>query len=109
MIIDSFFTLALLPRLQDEICDVLGFAADLNYGFTKVRFPVHCPVGPRLQLRLALGSIEEVAGDGLHLLLVDAFEAESVAQPACRAEMLGRMCCSAPAGATPSAAGGTSA
>ena len=54
----GFLTLSLIARLRDQIYDVDGIAARINYGCDKLRFLEPVPSGGRVRLRLLLKSIE---------------------------------------------------
>src|SRR6202050_5116815 len=45
----GFMTLALLPRLQQQIYTVNGIKLAINYGLNKVRFPAPVPVGSKVR------------------------------------------------------------
>jgi acyl dehydratase len=54
----GFLTLSLIARLRDQIYDVDGVAARINYGCDKVRFLEPVPSAGRVRLRLNLAKIE---------------------------------------------------
>lgn len=54
----GFLTLSLIARLRDQIYDVDGIAARINYGCDKLRFLEAVPSGGRVRLRLFLKAIE---------------------------------------------------
>ena len=54
----GFLTLSLIARLRDQIYDVEGVAARINYGCDKVRFLEPVPSGSHVRLRLKLAKIE---------------------------------------------------
>lgn len=50
--------LALIPRLQRQIFHIARRGAGLNYGYDKVRFTAPVPVGGRIRLHQALGTVQ---------------------------------------------------
>ncbi len=54
----GFLTLSLIAQLRDQIYDVEGIAARINYGCDKVRFLEPVPSGSRVRLRLTLSRME---------------------------------------------------
>src|SRR3712207_3315865 len=85
----GLFTLSLGPGLRGETMDFEGFAAVLNYGYGKVRFPAPLPVGSKVRLRTALLGVEEVQG-GVQIVIGQTFEREGGDKPVCVAEQLAR-------------------
>ena len=81
----GFFTLSLLPYLNNQIFKLDGFAFALNYGLNKVRFPSPLPVGDRVRMRLRLTAVDDVAG-GAQLTSELTFEREGGEKPVCVAE-----------------------
>ena len=53
----GFLTLSLIAQLRDQIYDVAGVAARINYGCDTVRFLEPVPSGGRIRLRLALARV----------------------------------------------------
>lgn len=78
----GLYTLALGPKLLEQIFVVQKFQYGLNYGYDRVRFT--SPVQPRCRLRMTahLESAEPVAG-GLKLRIRQTFEIEGQEKPAC--------------------------
>jgi acyl dehydratase len=54
----GFLTLSLIAQLRDQIYDVDGVAARINYGCDKVRFLAPVPSGSRVRLKLRLARME---------------------------------------------------
>jgi acyl dehydratase len=54
----GFLTLSLIAQLRDQVYDVDGVAARINYGCDKVRFLEPVPSGSRVRLRLKLARME---------------------------------------------------
>src|SRR6185503_3171341 len=44
----GYLTLALAPRLLDEVLPLGGYAMAVNYGLDKLRFPAPLPVGDQV-------------------------------------------------------------
>lgn len=53
----GFLTLSLIAQLRDQIYDVDGIAARINYGCDKLRFLEPVPSGGRVRLRLLLKAL----------------------------------------------------
>jgi len=85
----GYFTLSLGPALTAEIVAMEGFSYVVNYGLDRVRFPAPMPVGGRVRMRLALGSVQQVPG-GVQITLEQVFEREGGDKPDCVAESLAR-------------------
>jgi len=86
----GFFTLSLLPYLNNQIFKLDGFAFALNYGLNKVRFPAPLPVGGRVRMKGKVASVEPIPG-GAQLALELTFEHEGGEKPVCVAETLARV------------------
>jgi acyl dehydratase len=85
----GLYTLSLGPGLRGETLSLEGFAAVLNYGYGKVRFPAPLPVGSRVRLRTTLAGVEEVPG-GVQIVIGQVFEREGGDKPVCVADQLAR-------------------
>jgi acyl dehydratase len=86
----GYYTLALTPVLLDEIFPLDRFAAAINYGLDRLRFPAPLAVGTRVRLHAALDRLEPFAG-GAQLTLTLTFEREGGDKPVCAAEALIRV------------------
>ena len=86
----GYYTLALVPKLLDEVFPLTRFAAAMNYGLDRVRFPAPLPVGARVRMRATLDRIEALRG-GATLALTATFEREGSGRPVCVAQVLVRV------------------
>jgi acyl dehydratase len=86
----GYYTLALVPKLLDEVFPLNRFAVAMNYGLERVRFPAPLPVGARARLHARLERVEEVPG-GATLTMKLTFEREGGERPVCVAEALVRV------------------
>jgi acyl dehydratase len=86
----GYYTLALVPKLLDEVFPLNRFAVAMNYGLERVRFPAPLPVGARVRLHARLERVEEVPG-GATLTMKLTFEREGGERPVCVAEALVRV------------------
>ncbi len=62
----------------------------INYGLDKVRFPAPVKVGSRIRLAGRVASVDEVAGNGVQMLLDFTVEIEGADKPACVARAIYR-------------------
>ncbi len=84
----GYLTLSLLPQLNQQIMQLKGVKASINYGLDKLRFPAPVPSGSRVRSRLALASLK-AQGDGRYLAkYTTTIEIEGGEKPACVAENL---------------------
>lgn len=81
----GYLTLALIPRLLDDVVQISGFSATLNYGLNRVRFPAAVPVGSRIRLQGTLASFAP-ARVGYELVITSVIEIDGVDKPACVAD-----------------------
>lgn len=79
-IVHGYFVLSLGPMLSAQVARFTGFAAGLNYGLERVRFPAPLPVGARVRLRLRLIELTDVPG-GVRVTLERTFEREGGDRP----------------------------
>jgi acyl dehydratase len=86
----GYYTLALVPKLLDEVFPLTRFAAAMNYGLDRVRFPAPLPVGARVRMHARLDGVEAVPG-GATLTLTASFEREGGERPVCVAQVLVRV------------------
>jgi acyl dehydratase len=85
----GYFTLSLAGRFLQEMLSVQGFAAGINYGLEKVRFPAPMPTGDSLRMRLAIETVDEVRG-GVQVMCSLTFERRGGDKPVCVAQALVR-------------------
>ncbi|QNF95779.1 MaoC family dehydratase [Janibacter sp. YB324] len=84
----GYLTLSLLPKLQNELRQVTGISAAVNYGLDSLRFPTPVPAGSRVRLTLTITGVQP-RPDGSTLLRSRAeIEVEGHDRPACVADTL---------------------
>lgn len=85
----GFLTLGLLPLFLSEAVQVEGAGMTVNYGVNRVRFPSPLPVGSRVQGRIKVLAVEEIAG-GAQVEWEVTVEREGGDKPVCVAQLLVR-------------------
>ncbi len=83
----GYLTLALAPRLMDQIYKVDGVRLRINYGLNRVRFTEPVKSGARVRMTLKLLSIDPTP-KGVRVTTEAYFEIEGVQRPACIAELV---------------------
>jgi acyl dehydratase len=86
----GYLTLALVIPLFGELLRMEGIRMGINYGLDKVRFPSPVRVGAKIRLAARVVSAEDVAGDGVQLVLDFTVEIDGVDKPACVARAVYR-------------------
>jgi acyl dehydratase len=86
----GYLTLALVIPLFGELLEVRGVRMSVNYGLEKVRFPSPVPVGSKIRLGAKVVSVDEVAADGVQLVLDFVVEIDGQDKPACVARVVYR-------------------
>ncbi|QUR65881.1 MaoC family dehydratase [Mycobacterium spongiae] len=86
----GFMTLALLPRLQQQIYRVNGIKLAINYGLNKVRFPAPVPVGSRVRATSTVAAVEDLGDGAVQATMATTVEIDGSAKPACVAESVVR-------------------
>jgi acyl dehydratase len=86
----GFMTLALLPRLQQQIYRVNGIKLAINYGLNKVRFPAPVPVGSKVRAQSTLVGVDDLGNGAVQATVSTTVEIEGSAKPACVAESVVR-------------------
>jgi len=86
----GYLTLSLLIPLFGELLEIRGVRMSVNYGLEKVRFPSPVPVGAKIRMAATVVSVEEVAGDGVQMLLGCTVEVDGSDKPACVAQAVYR-------------------
>ena len=83
----GYLSVSLIPHLAGALLPREGFAAGINYGSNKVRFPLPLPVGTRVR---GWSTLLEVAEHPLGLMITQKveIEGEGLAKPVCVAETL---------------------
>lgn len=85
----GYLTLALSNYFLPQVVDVRGFAAGVNYGMEKVRYPAPVPVGSNIRAGVELVGVQEVSG-GIQTTMRITIEVEGADKPACVIESLSR-------------------
>ncbi len=83
----GYLTLALAPRLMDQIYRVDNIRLRINYGCNKVRFTEPVKSGGRVRLHLKLVSVNPTP-KGARVVTSASFELEGAKRPACLAELV---------------------
>ncbi|MFJ7266649.1 MaoC family dehydratase [Streptomyces sp. NPDC099050] len=86
----GYLTLSLIIPLFGELLTITGVSMSVNYGLDKVRFPSPVPVGVKIRLHGAVGTVEEVKGNGVQMSLTFTVEVEGSDKPACVAHAVYR-------------------
>ncbi|KLU08347.1 MaoC family dehydratase [Kocuria sp. SM24M-10] len=86
----GFLTLSLLIPMWSELFDVTGVSTKVNYGLDKVRFTAPVTVGSRIRMTVTIADVQEVKGNGLHLVADATIEIEGQDRPAVVATFLNR-------------------
>jgi acyl dehydratase len=86
----GFLTLALCVPLLNELLPVDGYAATINYGVNRVRFPAAVPSGSRIRAFARVERVDPVEG-GEYATVTMTVEREGGDRPVCVAELLLRL------------------
>ncbi|ROP36041.1 MaoC family dehydratase [Saccharothrix texasensis] len=86
----GYLTLSLIIPMFGELLAVEGVRMSVNYGLDKVRFPSPVRVGDKIRLAGRVVSVDEVAGDGVQLVLDFTVEIDGSEKPACVARAVYR-------------------
>ncbi|MFI7580854.1 MaoC/PaaZ C-terminal domain-containing protein [Kocuria kalidii] len=86
----GFLTLSLLIPMWSELFDVTDVKTKVNYGLDKVRFTSPVKVGSRIRMTVTITDVQEVKGNGLHLVADGTIEIEGEERPAVVATFLNR-------------------
>ncbi len=86
----GYLTLALAPRLLDQVLPLGGYAMAVNYGLDKLRFPAPLPVGEEVRMRVALDAAEPIP-NGVALSLPLTLERAAGGKPVCVANAIYRV------------------
>lgn len=85
----GYLTLSLIPMLKNEVYNIEGVKAGINYGLNSARFLAPVPSGARVRGRFVMKSVTP-RGEGRFLLNNEVtIELEGSDKPACIAESLG--------------------
>ena len=85
----GFLTLSLLAPISQQLLNVTGAKAGINYGLDKVRFPAPLPVGARFRGTGVLTEVSDVNG-GVQAKATFTVEVADQPKPALVAECLFR-------------------
>lgn len=83
----GYLTLSMVPVLVEEILDIRGFSAMINYGSDKVRFPAPVPVGSRVRAGVELTALSRKPS-GAQLTTLVTVEIDGSDRPAFVAETI---------------------
>ena len=86
----GYMTLALLPRLMQQIYRLDGLKLAINYGLNKVRFPAPVPVGSKIRAETSLVEVADVGGGAHQATLSTTVVIDGSTKPACVAESVVR-------------------
>ncbi|HJF15895.1 MAG TPA: MaoC family dehydratase [Enteractinococcus helveticum] len=86
----GFLTLSLIIPFWSELFDVTGVTTKVNYGLDKVRFTNPVKAGARIRMKAEISEVQEVKGNGLHLVTNGVIEIEGEERPAVVATFLSR-------------------
>lgn len=86
----GFLTLSLIIPFWSELFDVTGVSTKVNYGLDKVRFTNPVKAGARIRMKAEITEVQEVKGNGLHLVTNGVIEIEGEERPAVVATFLSR-------------------
>ncbi len=86
----GYLTLSLIIPLFNQLLTISGTSMSLNYGLERVRFPSPIPVGAKIRLHAAVGSVEPVADNGVQMQVAFTVEIDGSNKPACVAQAIYR-------------------
>ena len=86
----GFLTLSLIIPFWSELFDVTGVTTKVNYGLDKVRFTNPVKAGARIRMKAEISEVQEVKGNGLHLVTNGVIEIVGEERPAVVATFLSR-------------------
>ncbi len=86
----GYLTLALMIPLFTQLLDIQGVKMSINYGIEKVRFPSPVLVGSKVRLLAYVVSVEDVAGNGVQMVMNFTVEIDGSDKPACVAQVVYR-------------------
>src|SRR5438067_7165882 len=84
----GYLTLSLVPRRAATLVKVDQVKRGVNYGSNRVRFTAPVPAGARVRLRLKIGKVEPVEGNGVRVTNEVTMEVEGQERPALVAEIM---------------------
>ncbi|HRO29854.1 MULTISPECIES: MaoC family dehydratase [Micrococcaceae] len=86
----GFLTLSMIIPFWSELFDVSDVRTKVNYGLDKVRFTSPVKVGSRIRMKGSIADVQEVKGNGLHIVVDSVIEIEGEERPAVVATFLAR-------------------
>ncbi|HEY4616098.1 MAG TPA: MaoC family dehydratase [Citricoccus sp.] len=86
----GFLTLSMIIPFWSELFDVSDVKTKVNYGLDKVRFTSPVKVGSRIRMKGTIADVQEVKGNGLHIVVDATIEIEGEERPAVVATFLAR-------------------
>jgi acyl dehydratase len=86
----GFLTLSMIIPFWSELFDVSDVKTKVNYGLDKVRFTSPVKVGSRIRMKGSIADVQEVKGNGLHIVVDTVIEIEGTERPAVVATFLAR-------------------
>ncbi|MCY1159285.1 MAG: MaoC family dehydratase [Citricoccus sp.] len=86
----GFLTLSMIIPFWSELFDVSDVKTKVNYGLDKVRFTSPVKVGSRIRMKGSIADVQEVKGNGLHIVVDSVIEIEGEERPAVVATFLAR-------------------
>lgn len=88
---DGFHTLGLVGTLVDRLLEFQEIRMNVIYGVNRVRLPSPVPVSARVRLHAEVGTVTEVRGGAMEMLVSATVESEGASKPACVAEIVYRI------------------
>ncbi|MEX2473702.1 MaoC family dehydratase [Marinobacter sp.] len=84
----GFLTVSLIPLLNQEVIDVQGTSASINYGMNKLRFPAAVKSGSAIRTKMELVDVSKVDDQRTLASYRTTVEIQDEDKPACVAENL---------------------
>ncbi|MGV4926835.1 MaoC family dehydratase (plasmid) [Streptomyces sp. BHT-5-2] len=88
---DGFHTLGLVGTLVDRLLEFQEIRMNVIYGVNRLRLPSPVPVGARVRLHAVVGTVAEVRGGAMEMLVDATVEVEGDPKPACVAQVVYRI------------------
>ena len=86
----GYLTLAMLPRLSQQVYRLECAALAINYGLNKVRFPAPVPVGSQIRAEISVVEVADVGDGAVQVTFSTTVAVEGSPKPACVAENIVR-------------------
>lgn len=86
----GYLTLAMLPRLSQQVYRLEGAALAINYGLNKVRFPAPVPVGSQIRAEISVVDVADVGNGAVQVTFSTTVAVDGSPKPACVAENIVR-------------------